>query len=155
MEKCDVYETIKTMGIELPQVSSPAAAYTMSVRSGATVYLAGHLPRDAGAVVTGKLGATLSTEEGREAARKIAVDLLATLHAKVGNLNHVKQIVKLTSFVNSAAGFSEQHLVTNGASELLAKVFGEAGVHARSAVGVAELPLNACVEIELIVEIAD
>ena len=100
------------------------------------------------------MGQNIQTEEGKAAARAIAIDLLGTLHAAVGDLNKIKRIVKLMSLVNSTSDFTEQHLVTNGCSELLGQVFGEAGVHARSAFGVAQLPMGACVEIELIAEIA-
>jgi enamine deaminase RidA (YjgF/YER057c/UK114 family) len=125
----------------------------MSAQSGNTVYLSGHIAKKDGKVWTGKLGANLTTEEGKAAARSIAIDLLATLHAHVGDLNRVKRIVKLMSLVNSTLDFTEQHLVTNGASELVADVFGERGKHARSAFGVAQIPLGACVEIELIAEV--
>ena len=130
-----------------------AAAYVMSAQSGNTVYLSGHIAKKDGKVWVGKLGATLNTEEGKAAARSIAIDLLATLHAHVGDLNRVTRIVKLMSLVNSSLEFTEQHLVTNGASELIADVFGERGKHARSAFGVAQIPLGACVEIELIAEV--
>ena len=106
------------------------------------------------AVSAGKLGANLTTEEGKVAARSIAIDLLATLHTHVGDLNRVTRIVKLMSLVNSTLEFTEQHLVTNGASELIADVFGERGKHARSAFGVAQIPMGACVEIEMIAEVA-
>ena len=125
----------------------------MSAQRGNTVYLSGHIAKKDGKVWTGKLGANLTTEEGKAAARSIAIDLLATLHAHVGDLNRVKRIVKLMSLVNSTLDFTEQHLVTNGASELVADVFGERGKHARSAFGVAQIPLGACVEIELIAEV--
>ena len=111
------------------------------------------LAKKDGKVWAGKLGATLTTEEGKAAAHSIAIDLLATLHAHVGDLNRVTRIVKLMSLVNSTLEFTEQHLVTNGASELIADVFGERGKHARSAFGVAQIPLGACVEIELIAEV--
>ncbi len=125
----------------------------MSAQSGNTVYLSGHIAKKDGKVWAGKLGANLTTEEGKAAARSIAIDLLATLHAHVGDLNRVKRIVKLMSLVNSTLDFTEQHLVTNGASELIADVFGERGKHARSAFGVAQIPLGACVEIEMIAEV--
>jgi enamine deaminase RidA (YjgF/YER057c/UK114 family) len=125
----------------------------MSAQSGNTVYLSGHIAKKDGKVWAGKLGDSLTTEEGKVAARSIAVDLLATLHAHVGDLNRVKRIVKLMSLVNSTLDFTEQHLVTNGASELIADVFGERGKHARSAFGVAQIPLGACVEIEMIAEV--
>jgi enamine deaminase RidA (YjgF/YER057c/UK114 family) len=153
MAQQNIYDKLKELGIELPSVSAPAAAYVMSAQSGNTVYLSGHIAKKDGKVWTGKLGANLTTEEGKAAARSIAIDLLATLHAHVGDLNRVKRIVKLMSLVNSTLDFTEQHLVTNGASELVADVFGERGKHARSAFGVAQIPLGACVEIELIAEV--
>ena len=104
--------------------------------------------------VTGQFGKNMNTEEGKAAARAVAIDLMGSLHAAVGDLNRVKRIVKLMSLVNSTGDFTEQHLVTNGASELFGQVFGEAGAHARSAFGVAQIPLGACVEIELIAELA-
>ena len=154
MAQSNVYDKLKELGIELPSAGAPAAAYVMSAQSGNTVYLSGHIAKKDGKVWAGKLGATLTTEEGKAAARSIAIDLLATLHAHVGDLNRVTRIVKLMSLVNSTLEFTEQHLVTNGASELIADVFGERGKHARSAFGVAQIPLGACVEIELIAEVA-
>ncbi|HZZ05058.1 RidA family protein [Paraburkholderia sp.] len=153
MAQTNVYDKIKELGIELPSAGAPAAAYVMSAQSGNTVYLSGHIAKKDGKVWAGKLGATLTTEEGKVAARSIAIDLLATLHAHVGDLNRVTRIVKLMSLVNSTLEFTEQHLVTNGASELVADVFGERGKHARSAFGVAQIPLGACVEIEMIAEV--
>ncbi|MFM0670040.1 RidA family protein [Paraburkholderia sediminicola] len=150
MAQTNIYDRLEELGIELPTAGAPAAAYVMSAQSGNTVYLSGHIAKKDGKVWTGKLGATLTTEEGKAAARSIAIDLLATLHAHVGDLNRVTRIVKLMSLVNSTLEFTEQHLVTNGASELVADVFGERGKHARSAFGVAQIPLGACVEIEMI-----
>ncbi len=149
----NVYDKLKALGIELPNAGAPAAAYVMSAQSGNTVYLSGHIAKKDGKVWVGKLGADLSTDDGKAAARGVAIDLLATLHAHTGDLNKVKRIVKLMSLVNSTLEFTEQHLVTNGASELIAEVFGDAGKHARSAFGVAQIPLGACVEIELIAEV--
>ncbi|WP_158936551.1 RidA family protein [Burkholderia sp. S171] len=154
MAQLNVYDKLKELGIELPTAGAPAAAYVMSAQSGNTVYLSGHIAKKDGKVWAGKLGATLTTEEGRAAARSIAIDLIATLHAHVGDLNKVTRIVKVMSLVNSTFEFTEQHLVTNGASELIADIFGEAGKHARSAFGVAQIPLGACVEIELIAEVS-
>ncbi|KVD61545.1 hypothetical protein WI87_10465 [Burkholderia ubonensis] len=151
----NVYDKLKSLGIELPTAGAPAAAYVMSAQSGNTVYLSGHIAKKDGKVWAGKLGADLTTEDGKAAARSIAIDLLATLHAHTGDLNKVTHIIKLMSLVNSTLDFTEQHLVTNGASELIAEVFGDAGKHARSAFGVAQIPLGACVEIELIAEVAD
>jgi enamine deaminase RidA (YjgF/YER057c/UK114 family) len=153
MANTNVYDKLKELGIELPVAGAPAAAYVMSAQSGNTVYLSGHIAKKDGKVWAGKLGATLTTEEGKAAARSIAIDLLATLHAHVGDLNRVTRIVKLMSLVNSTLDFTEQHIVTNGASELVAEVFGERGKHARSAFGVAQIPLGACVEIEMIAEV--
>lgn len=150
----DVYRKLEALGIALPEVSVPAASYAPSMRTGNTVYLSGHIARTNGKVRTGRLGDGMQTQEGIDAARALAIDLLSTLHAAIGNLNSVVQIVKLTSLVNSTTGFTEQHLVTNGASDLFVEVFGPArGLHARSAFGVAQLPLGACLEIELIVQV--
>ncbi|MBN3852368.1 RidA family protein [Paraburkholderia sp. Ac-20340] len=153
MADINIYDRLEQLGIELPQAGAPAAAYVMSAQSGNTVYLSGHIAKKDGKVWAGKLGDTLSTEEGKAAARSIAIDLIATLHAHTGDLNKVKRVVKLMSLVNSTFDFTEQHIVTNGASELVADVFGEKGKHARSAFGVAQIPLGACVEIELIAEV--
>lgn len=153
MAQSNVYDRLKELGIELPVAGAPAAAYVMSAQTGNTVYLSGHIAKKDGKVWAGKLGDTLATEEGKAAARAIAVDLIATLHAHVGDLNRVTRIVKVMSLVNSTLTFTEQHLVTNGASELFVEVFGERGKHARSAFGVAQIPLGACVEIELVAEV--
>jgi len=118
------------------------------------VFLSGHIAKKDGKPWVGQLGKTMDTQEGQSAARQIAIDLLGTLHAAVGDLNRVKRVVKLMSLVNSTGDFTEQHLVTNGASELIGQVFGDKGAHARSAFGVAQIPLGACVEIEMIAEVA-
>ena len=148
-----VYDRLKTLGIELPPVSIPAAAYVPFVRSGKLVFLSGHIARRDGKPWVGQLGRDMDTATAKLAARAVAIDLMGTLHAAVGDLNLVAQIVKVMSLVNSSADFTEQHLVTNGCSELLGEVFGAAGAHARSAFGVAQIPLGACVEIELIAEL--
>ncbi|MGO4154302.1 RidA family protein [Cupriavidus sp. YAF13] len=149
-----VHDTLARLGIALPTAGAPAAAYVMAAQTGNTVFLSGHIARKDGKPWVGKLGKDLGTEDGKVAARGIAVDLLATLNTHLGgDLDRVKRIVKVMSLVNSTEDFTEQHLVTNGASELLAEVFGEAGKHARSAFGVAQIPLGACVEIEMIVEV--
>ena len=149
-----VHDTLARLGIALPTAGAPAAAYVMAAQTGNTVFLSGHIARKDGKPWVGKLGKDLGTEDGKVAARGIAVDLLATLNTHLGgDLNRVTRIVKVMSLVNSTEDFTEQHLVTNGASELLAEVFGEAGKHARSAFGVAQIPLGACVEIEMIVEV--
>ncbi|HEY3600173.1 MAG TPA: RidA family protein [Paraburkholderia sp.] len=154
MAQANVYDKLKELGIELPAAGAPAAAYVMSAQSGNMVFLSGHIAKKDGKPWVGKLGDNLSTEQGKNAARLIAIDLIATLNGHVGDLNRVTRIVKVMSLVNSTLDFTEQHLVTNGASELLAEVFGERGKHARSAFGVAQIPLGACVEIELIAEVA-
>jgi enamine deaminase RidA (YjgF/YER057c/UK114 family) len=148
-----VYDKLQDLGITLPPVATPAAAYVPFVRTGNLVFLSGHIAKKDGKAWVGQLGKNMSTDEGRHAARAIAVDLLGTLHAAVGDLNKVKRIVKLMSLVNSTGDYTEQHLVTNGASELFGNVFGDAGQHARSAFGVAQIPMGACVEIELIAEV--
>ena len=149
------YEKLNALHIDLPAVATPAAAYVMYVQSGNMVFLSGHIAKKDGKPLVGQLGKNMTTEEGKQAARAVAIDLMATLQAACGgDLNRVKRIVKVMSLVNSTGEFTEQHLVTNGASELFGEVFGAAGVHARSAFGVAQIPLGACVEIELIAEIA-
>ena len=148
------YEKLKALNIELPVVAMPVAAYVMFVQSGNMVFLSGHIAKKDGKPWVGQLGKNMSTEEGKLAARGVAVDMIATLQAACGgDLNRVKRIVKVMSLVNSTGDYIEQHLVTNGASELLAEVFGEQGKHARSAFGVAQVPLGACVEMDMIVEI--
>jgi enamine deaminase RidA (YjgF/YER057c/UK114 family) len=150
-----IYERLKALNISLPKVAPPAAAYVPTVRTGNLVFVSGHIAKQDGKPWVGKLGENLSTPEGQQAARGIAIDLLATLHAALGDLNKVKRIVKLMVLVNSAPTFTEQHLVANGASEFLIEVFGkEKGPHARSAFGIAQIPLGSCVEIELIAEIS-
>ena len=149
-----IYETLQKLGISLPPVAVPAAAYVPFVQTGKLVFLSGHIAKKDGKAWVGQLGKNMSTDEGKLAARAIAIDLMGTLHAAVGDLGKIKRIVKLMSLVNSTGDFTEQHLVTNGASELFADVFGAAGSHARSAFGVAQIPMGACVEIELIAEIA-
>lgn len=150
----NVYDTLTSLGITLPPVAVPVAAYVPFVQTGNLVFLSGHIAKKNGKPWVGQLGKTMATEEGKAAARAIAIDLMGTLHAAVGDLNKIKRIVKLMSLVNSAGDFTEQHLVTNGASELLAQVFGDKGAHARSAFGVAQNPMGACVEIDLIAELA-
>jgi enamine deaminase RidA (YjgF/YER057c/UK114 family) len=123
------------------------------VQTGKLVFLSGHLAKKDGKVWVGQLGKNVTTEEGKAAARAVAIDLLGTLQAATGDLSKVKRIVKLMSLVNSTPDFTEQHLVTNGCSELLGELFGPAGAHARSAFGVAQIPMGSCVEIELIAEV--
>ncbi|MBK6613184.1 RidA family protein [Ottowia sp.] len=149
-----IAQRLQDLGIELPTVATPAAAYVPFVRSGDLVFLSGHIARKDGKPWVGQLGAGMATAEGALAARAVAVDLMGTLQAATGgDLERVRRIVKVMSLVNSAPGYTEHHLVTNGCSELLGEVFGDKGKHARSAFGVAQLPLGACVEIELIAEV--
>jgi enamine deaminase RidA (YjgF/YER057c/UK114 family) len=153
-----IYEKLQQLGIELPPVSMPAAAYVPFALSGKLALLSGHIAKQGGKPWVGQLGLTMTTEEGKAAARAVAIDLLGTLHAACvaagTDLNGVKRIVKVMSLVNSSPSYTEQHLVTNGCSELLGEVFGSAvGAHARSAFGVAQLPMGACVEIELMAEL--
>ena len=148
-----VYERLKARNITLPQVESPVAAFVPFVRTGNLVFISGHIAKKDGKPWTGKLGVDLTTAEGKQAAQSIAIDLLATLQAAVGDLDKIRRIVKLLVLVNSAPTFTEQHLVANGASELFVDIFGERGPHARSAFGVAQIPLGSCVEIELIAEV--
>jgi enamine deaminase RidA (YjgF/YER057c/UK114 family) len=149
-----VYDRLKDLGIALPPLSIPAAAYVPFVRTGNLVFLSGHIAKRDGKPWVGQLGLDMDTATGQQAARAVAIDLLGTLHAAIGDLNRVERIVKVMSLVNSTGTYTEQHLVTNGCSELLASVFGDKGQHARSAFGVAQIPLGACVEIELIAQVA-
>ncbi|MFM2345423.1 MAG: hypothetical protein RL654_176 [Pseudomonadota bacterium] len=149
-----ISQRLQDLGISLPPVAVPAAAYVPFVRTGNLVFLSGHIARKDGKPWVGQLGRDTDTATGAQAARAIAIDLLGTLQAAVGDLSKVRRIVKVMSLVNSTPDFTEQHLVTNGASELFAQVFGDqVGAHARSAFGVAQIPLGACVEIELIAEV--
>jgi enamine deaminase RidA (YjgF/YER057c/UK114 family) len=150
-----VYEKLRALSISLPQVTPPVAAFAPFVRSGNQLFLSGHIARQDGQPWRGRLGETLTTEQGKAAARSIAVELIGTLHAAIGDLNKVARIVKLLVLVNSTATYTEQHIVANGASELFKDVFGERGAHARSAFGVMQIPFGSCVEIEMIAEIAD
>ena len=150
-----VYEKLKSLAITLPGVTPPVAAFVPFLRSGNLIFISGHIAKKDGKPWTGQLGADLTTADGKEAARGIAIDLLGALEAATGNLDSIRRIVKLLVLVNSTPTFNEQHLVANGASELLAEVFGDRGKHARSAFGAAQIPLGSCVEIELIAEVAE
>ena len=149
-----IEQRLQALGITLPPVAVPAASYLPFARTGNLVFLSGHIAKKDGQVWVGQLGKTMATAEGQQAARAVAIDLMGTLAVAAGGLDKVKRIVKVMSLVNSSPDFTEHHLVTNGCSELLGEVFGEAGRHARSAFGVAQIPLGACVEIELIAEVA-
>jgi enamine deaminase RidA (YjgF/YER057c/UK114 family) len=146
---------LKSLGIELPEVSIATAAYLPFVQTGSLIFISGHIAKREGKPWVGQLGLTMDTAAGQQAARAVAIDLMGTLRAALhGKLNRVVRIVKVMSLVNSTPTFTEQHLVTNGCSELLGDIFGAKGAHARSAFGVAQIPLGACVEIEMIVEVA-
>jgi enamine deaminase RidA (YjgF/YER057c/UK114 family) len=150
----DILQRLQELGITLPAANAPAASYVMAAQTGQQVFLSGHIARQNGKPLVGKLGKEFITEQGKQAARAIAIDLLVSLQACIGDLNRVTRIVKVMSLVNSTPEFTEQHLVTNGCSELLVEIFGTRGQHARSAFGVAQIPFGACVEIEMIVEVA-
>lgn len=153
-----IYNTLASLNITLPAVATPAAAYVPFVQTGKLIFLSGHVSKKDGKPWVAQLGKNMTTEDGKAAARAVAIDLMGTLDAACKaagtDLNGVKRIVKLMSLVNSTPDFTEQHLVTNGASELIGQVFGSAGAHARSAFGVAQLPFGCCVEIEMIAELA-
>lgn len=147
-------QRLAELGLQVPSVAAPVAAYVPALRTGSYVYTSGQLPlRDGDLIRTGKVGADVSAEEAYECAQQCMLNALAAVRAEVGELSAVAQVVKVVGFVASAPGFTGQPQVVNGASELLGKVFGDAGQHARSAVGVAVLPLDAPVEIELVVEV--
>ncbi len=145
---------LRELGVELPELPAPVANYVRAVRTGDLVFLAGHGPAlPEGGYVTGKLGADLDVDEGYAAARATGLALLASLREEIGSLDRVRRVVKVLGMVNSAPGFTDQHKVMNGFSDLMVEVFGERGKHARSAVGMASLPIGLAVEIEMIVEV--
>ncbi|MFF3251135.1 RidA family protein [Actinacidiphila glaucinigra] len=151
-----VEQRLAELGLELPAVAAPLAAYVPAVRSGAYVYTAGQLPLvDGKLTCTGKVGAEVTADEAKQLARTCVLNALAAVRSVVGDLDRVKRVVKVVGFVASAPDFTGQPAVVNGASELLGEVLGEKGVHARSAVGVAVLPLDAPVEVEIQVEVED
>jgi enamine deaminase RidA (YjgF/YER057c/UK114 family) len=147
---------LRELGLELPAVPEPAGAYVPATRAGSLIFTAGQLPFEKGELrKTGKVGDAVSAEEAQAAARLCALNALAAAAAVAGGLDRIGRVVKVTGFVASAAGFNAQPQVINGASELIGEVFGEAGLHARSAVGVAALPQDAPVEVELVAELGD
>jgi enamine deaminase RidA (YjgF/YER057c/UK114 family) len=150
-----VYDNLKALGISLPVPTAPVAAFVPWVQCGDLLFVSGHIAKQNGTPWIGQLGHTLSTDEGKRAARAVAVDLFAALDAATrGELHRIRRIVKLMVLVNSAAGFTEQHLVANGASDLFLAVFGsDVGAHSRSAFGVAQIPFGSCVEIELVAQL--
>jgi enamine deaminase RidA (YjgF/YER057c/UK114 family) len=147
-----VYDKLDALNITLPPLTPPVAAFVPFLRAGNLLFLSGHIAKNGGKPWVGQLGANLTTEQGKNAARAVAIDLMGTLQA-AGDLSQIKRIVKLMVLVNSTPAFTEQHLVANGASELFGEVFGDIGMHVRSAFGVAQVPFGSCVEIELVVEL--
>ena len=149
-------ERLAELGLTVPEVVPPLSAYQPAARTGNLVFTAGQLPaRDGAMLATGKLGAAVTEEQGYECARQCALNALAAIKAEIGELSQIKRVVKAVVFVASTPDFTAQPQVANGASELLGEVFGEAGKHARSAVGVASLPLDVPVEVELVVELVE
>lgn len=149
-----IEEKIKELGYTLPETAKPLAAYIPAIRTGDYVYTSGQVPFVDGELkYSGKIGFDLSIEEGQKAAELCALNGLSAIKNEIGDLNKIEQIVKVTVFVNSADGFTDQPKVANGASEFLGSVFGDKGIHTRSAVGVSELPINSAVEIEMIVKV--
>lgn len=152
----DYEQKLKNLKIELYKQDPPTANYVRAVRTGNLVFLAGHGPRKAdGSYVTGKVGKDLTLEEGYEAARLVAISLLSSLKEEIGDLNKVKRVVKVKGMVNAPADFIDQPKVINGCSDLLVEIFGENGKHARAAVGMASLPSNIAVEVEMVVELKE
>ena len=149
-----VEQRIAELGIDLPEASAPVANYVMTRQSGSLLFVSGHVCKRDGAVVTGRLGESVATDDGYALARATMIDVLASVRAALGSLDRVSAVVKVTGYVTSAATFTEQPRVINGASDLLVEVFGdERGRHARAAVGVAQLPLGAAVELEAIFDV--
>lgn len=148
-----VYDRLDALQIKLPGPTPPVAAFVPFLRTGNLLFVSGHIAKNDGKPWVGQLGGNITTEQGKKAARSVAIDLMGTLHAALGDLNQIKRIVKMMALVNSTPAFTEQHLVANGASELFGEVFGEIGKHARSAFGVAQVPFGSCIEIELVVEL--
>ena len=149
-----VYDTLARMGIEVPRATPSVAGYLPYVQTGNLIFVSGHIAKRNGRPCGGQLGINMTTEEGREAARLVAIDLIGTLQAAAGNLDRITQIVNITVLVNSSPAFTQHQLVANGASELFQAVFGKTGRHARAAFGVAQIPLDACVGIVLTAELA-
>jgi enamine deaminase RidA (YjgF/YER057c/UK114 family) len=147
-------EKLNSLGFQLPEAPVPLASYVPAVKTGSYVFTAGQVPVQNGKLIySGKVGKEVSVEDGQKAAQICTLNCLSVIKSVIGNLDNIKRIVKVVVFVNSSEGFTDQPKVANGASDLLVEIFGEAGKHARSAVGVNELPINAAVEIEMIVEV--
>ncbi len=150
----DIYQRLSELGIQLPDTPIPEASYIPAVQTGNLVYASGHTGLVNGKIVKcGKVGAEVSLEEGQASSRAAMINILSSIQSVIGNLNHIERVIRLTGYVASAQNFNQQPMVVNGASDLLIQIFGEKGKHARSAIGVAELPFNAPVELELIVSL--
>jgi enamine deaminase RidA (YjgF/YER057c/UK114 family) len=149
----DIASRLAELGLELPEPAAPVAAYVPAVLAGPLLHISGQVSFEDGALLTGRLGEDRDLEYGQRAARACGLMLLAQINKALGGLERVERVVKLGVFVNSAGGFTDQPKVANGASELMEQVFGEAGRHARSAVGVPVLPLGACVEIDAVIAV--
>ena len=149
----NVYDRIRAAKIALPEMTAPVASFIPFFRAGNLVFVSGHIAKKNGEPWSGKLGRDISLEEGKAAGRAVAVDLLGTLHAAVGDLNKIAHIVKLTVLVNSDPGFTQQHLVANGVSDFFVEIFGDRGTHTRSSFGTSQIPFGSCVEVDLIAEI--
>lgn len=151
-----IEQRLQAAGYTVPEVGKPLAAYVPTMRDGDNIYTSGQLPMIDGTLAgTGKVGESVSLEQAQEYARTCVLNALAAIKAEIGDLDKITQITKVVGFVSSATDFADQHLVINGASEFLGEIFGDIGTHARSAVGVAMLPMNAPVEIEMIVKVTD
>jgi enamine deaminase RidA (YjgF/YER057c/UK114 family) len=149
-----VEDRLAELGLSVPDVAKPVASYVPAVRSGSLVHTSGQLPMRAGELITtGKVGGEVTPEEAAACAQQCALNAIAAVKAEIGDLDAITRVVKVVCFVASVPGFSGQPQVANGASDLLGKAFGDAGIHARSAVGVAVLPLDAPVEVEIVVEV--
>ncbi len=151
--RTDAEATLKRLGLTLPATPTPVANYVRAIQTGNLLFLAGHLPIEEGRVVVGKLGRELGADDGYQAARLAALNCLSSARAHLGSLNGVKRVVKIVGLVCSTEGFTDQPRVLNGCSDLLVEIFGESGRHARSAIGVNELPLGAAVEIEMVLDV--
>jgi enamine deaminase RidA (YjgF/YER057c/UK114 family) len=150
----NVYQSLEREGLALPPATQPVGSFAMAIQTGDLVFVSGHIAKRDGAVWQGRLGVDMATSDGQQAAHAVGLDILATLDAFLGNLNRVTRVVRLECLVNSSADFTEQHLVANGCSDLMKRVFGESGLHARAAYGVAAVPLGSCVEITAMVQVS-
>jgi enamine deaminase RidA (YjgF/YER057c/UK114 family) len=149
----NVYERLSAAQITLPELTAPVASFIPFFRTGNLIFVSGHIAMKNGNPWVGKLGVDISLEEGKAAARAVAIDLLGTLHAAIADLNKISHIVKLTVLVNSDPSFTNQHLVANGVSDFFKEILGDRGSHTRSSFGTSQIPFGSCVEVELIAEV--